>query len=316
MTNETPNRIRTQTISPNTELYNRSETGQLSPRLGFAGEFLRTVNIILIQQNLVALDQASVIDALNALPLKLQRRALEASYQGIVNSFLTYSHHSLTSSLMRTIELCSEKAPDFQIGLEDELQAIDPEKYYSSYGDEFGKALNQLRTTSNAYVVALSLGFHAITIANPASAPNEPVILNHIDTAINVLRKKLQQTLVPGGKIKGSLLLSTLISPCDGRFSRYLPYYEIYNNATGFQALISHANEEQYPSHGVSIRPCEPSKQHALLADTLIDLIDCFQSLRDARLSYLPEDAAESSATLAVHEATPGGELLGDSGNP
>ncbi|AQH06216.1 hypothetical protein A9R05_45340 (plasmid) [Burkholderia sp. KK1] len=305
MTNETLNRIRTQAISSDTELYNRSETGQLSTRLGFVGDFLRTVNIILIQQNLVTQDQASVIDALDALPVKLQRRALEADYQAIVNSYRTYFHHNLTPLLIRTIELTTEKAPQFQTGLDDELRSVDPAKYYSSFGDEFGKALNQLRTTSNAYFVVLSLGFLALTISSPTTAPSESVILDHIDAAIEVLRRKLLDTLVPDGRVKGSLLLATLISPRDDRFSRYLPYCEKYSDATGFQTLISHANDAQYPGDGVSISHCEPSKQHALLADTLIELIDCFQSLRDARLSYSPGNTGDSGGTPAVHDAAP-----------
>ncbi|MEM5327392.1 hypothetical protein VSR34_12405 [Paraburkholderia sp. JHI2823] len=311
MNNETPARMITQTLSANTELYNRCEaTGHLLPRLGFAGDFLRTVNILQVQQNVVVqnvvmLDQAAVIDVLDALPAKLQRRALVTSYGAILNSFRSYTDHNFADMLMRTIALCNEKAPEFQLGLVDELQAIDPEKYWGYSKKASDAALEPLRTTSMAYVGMLMLGFHALTISRPATASRETVILGQIDEALTVLRQKLRETLVPGGRVKGSLLLSTLINPDDTRFGRYLPYHGSYSSPTGFQALISQANTLDCPSiSGVAVSPCKPSEQHALLADMLIEIIECFESLRKLRLNYLPEAAAESSATLAVNPAS------------
>lgn len=307
MTDDTQARISTQTLGPDTEIYNRDDMGRLSPRLGFVGDFLRTVNITQVQHNVVMLDQASVVEALNVLPMKLHRRSLEASYQAIVNSFRTATHNNLPPMLMRTIELCNEKAPDFRIGLEDELQAIDPNKYYSTYKNTFKETLDQLRTASDAYTVVLSLGFHALTLCSPTTAMTETVNLEQIDQAIEILTRKLKQTLIPNGEVKGSLLLATLINPKDNRFSHYLPYYGVYNSPAGLQSLLSKANESRFSSDGVSISPCEESRQHALLADTLVDLISSFQLLLNGRRSYSSTLAAEPDSTTAIHGPASGG---------
>ena len=300
MTDDTQTRISTQALGPDTELFNRNDMGRLSPRLGLVGDFLRTVNVTQVQHNVVIFEQSSVLKALNVLPIKLHRRSLEASYQAIVNSFRTATHNDLQPMLIRTIELCNEKAPDFRIGLEDELKAVHPENYYSTFKDTFKEALDQLITAAEAYAVVLSLGFHALTLCSPNTAKTETVNLDQIEEAIEILTRKLKQTLIPNGEVKGSLLLATFMNAKDDRFSRYLPYYGAYNSAKGLQNLLSNANENRYYSDGVTISPGQASHQHALLADTLIDLINSFQLLHDGRRSYSSTRSAESNSGTEI----------------
>lgn len=302
MTSNMLSRSLAKPLDDTTELYKRDSSGRLLPRLGFAGDFMRSVNIIQVNQQVQINDTAPIVEALKTLPQNLHRRALVPSYQAIINSFATYTHHNLPSMLIRTIELTTEKSPDFRMGLEDELQATDPS--IPCYKQDFDKSLRQLKSAGNAYAVVLSLSYHALTICSPETAASETTILGQIDDAIFSLRQKLVDTLTPDGCIKDSLLLATLIKPKDERFERYLPYCPQFADAAGFQQLIARANEERYESRGVRISAQEASRLHAQLAETLIELIKCFESLRTARLTYsgLDEDLQAGTSATAIYK--------------
>lgn len=287
MSRKKPQHISGQTLNAKTELVNRSPTGEYLPRLGFAEDFLCQISIVNVQSNLYRLDPTPILNELKALPQTLRKQKLVPFYTAVVNHYSHFKRLSRLDSVNSIFELATLNSPEFEFALQEELDSIDPEPYANIH--TFTKeVLSPLENLVDVYLGLLTLFFEATAILFPEGAATEDVIENHINDALRLLRKKLQQTVAPGNCIQGSLLLQSFCQPDSNHFDRYLRYEGRAYSVQGVQELVKYANETR-SSGTVTITVPTGLERHRLLADKLIELIDKFQALLKAKQGYQPQ---------------------------
>ncbi|WP_122435429.1 hypothetical protein [Pseudomonas viridiflava] len=285
MANDTFAPIDGQRSGDRLEIYGRSPSGQFLPRLDFAQKLLRNINVYNVQINIASPDPTPIIEALRALPGQMQQKALLTHYDAIVGFYGHYLHLEDDEYLKKVFMLCAEHASKFESGLKDELAAIDPNQYSRHFERE---KLEPLSSLCHVYLGLLTFNFHAMTILHPDRAVGEPVIQGLLDRVIGMLRWKLRETLRPGNRLRGSLLLETFNHPDSDRFERYLQYEDRDNSVRGVQRLIASVDDKKEWMDEVSFDRPKTPKDFGKLADKLIELIDKFESLLAAKANYRP----------------------------
>lgn len=287
-------------LSADTELYNRVEGRRFSKRVGFVGDLLLAMDRTQPPRAELR-DDTRIIEALTSILASIRRDDLQHRYQAIIDSFQKYATHGMQDKLERIDYLCDEGAPAFQGAFEKEFDGFFTSKNSSVYSVK--EKLASIVDAADAYMVVLSIGFHSLTIRCNETAHLDPVLLPKIDAAIQLLRQRLESTLLLGGKARWSLIGALLFSG-DARFQKYRPYCSQYPGDDGLQRLVVSANEitprdGYYEGHHVSAE--RPSPACILYADTLIELIARFEVLRKIRLGFEP-GAASSPDPMATAE--------------
>lgn len=272
-------------LSPDTELYNRVEGRHFSKRVGFVGDLLLAMDRSQPREAEMR-DDSRIIEALTGILGSMRRDNLQHRFQAIIDSFQKYAVHGMPDKLERIDHLCDESAPAFQGAFEKEFDGFFTSRASSIY--TVREKLTSIVNAADAYLVVLSIGFHSLTIRSNETAHLDPVLLPKVDAAIELLRQRLESTLLLGGKARWSLIAALLFSG-DARFLKYRPYCSQYLGDDGFQRLVVSANEivprdGYYEGHQVSAE--RPNPACILYADTLIDLIARFEALRKIRLGF------------------------------
>lgn len=276
----------TSTDAKKLEVYRREESGKLSPRLGFMGDFVKEIHVTNINQ-VIHFNQEEILQEIRSLPATLHRRNLLTKYQAIFDSYQSHSHHNDLQSLDQLIQLCTESAPEFEQGLLDELAdtKIDPNLYVYQTQN-----FDKVEAAAKAYCTILALNFHAITIRHPSTAATEPVVLKRIKSAIKCLIDKLNNVLMPRNSLNNSLLLKSLLDSHSKKFPVYLSYIESHTNgAEGIKNLLLSTIRPNTYEPDLFLEYPKISRDYDKLADLLISLIERFQKLLKMRNDFKPE---------------------------
>lgn len=274
------------------EVYARADNGQFLPRLTRAGLLLKSVNVEItnIQFNVARPDLTPVFDLLRALPHQLQHKALLKSYKGALNLYENYLEHGDDLYLKEVLLRCASEVPDFESGLENALEAVVPDQYDFRFANG---QLEPLKSLCNSYLGMLAYHFHAVTIHHPDTAAKESTIQGFIDRAIGMLKKKLRETLMPGNTIDGSLYLEAFHEVDSDRFERYLAYDDRAVSSQDIRKFVAFANRNGKRDNEIRLDKPKVGSNVRMLADTLIELIDRFETLLTAKNSFRPQTKGE-----------------------
>ena len=94
-----------------------------------------------------------------------------------------------------------------------------------------------------------------------------------------MLRRKLQDTLLPGGNTKDSVLLEVFLLEDINRFEHYAHYDGRYCSIKGVQRFVQLANCNSEYRSSILIEQPHPGGEHRKFADKLIQLIEKFETL-------------------------------------
>ncbi len=277
-------------VSPKDEIYPRDIAGQIGPRLGVVGDLVPTLNcyqIIVVEK----LNEERIIEAIWGMLEGNRLQELRLSYEAILDTFQTYVDHGDLETLVRTQYLCTEEAPKFGGAFKKALTEFNPYLCRNFREDALKNALDPLITAADAYLVVLSIAFHSQTKRTPSTALNDRVVLPKIEAALELLEKRLENTLLPDGTVKGSPMASLLLRGKAHWFLDYYPYCKEYVGAAGIVQMTSEANEMKSEKYweGYMASSQIPSDVYYDFADTLIELIVRFKALRTIRLNFDPD---------------------------
>ena len=271
------------------EVYGRAANGQFLPRLALANNLLKSVNVGItnIQVNVASPpDLTPVFDALRALPQLLQDKTLQKNYRAVLNHYENYLHHGDELYLKDVLLRCATEVPDFEFALEETLKALAPDPYDYRFTP---KKLEPLKSLCNSYLGMLAYNFHAVTIYHPDTATDETAIQGFIERAIDMLRDKLGEILLPGNVYEGSLYLEAFHEVDSDRFERYREYDGRSVASQNIRKFVAAANMNDEFSRTVSLGKPRVDGSFRQTADTLIELIDKFRALLRAKKNYRPQ---------------------------
>ncbi|MNJ36361.1 hypothetical protein D3C77_311460 [compost metagenome] len=138
--------------------------------------------------------------------------------------------------------------------------------------------------------MVLAIAFHSLSVRHSETANLDEVILPKIEDAIELLRSRLEMTLLTCGEAKRSLIGYLLFSG-DPLFLKYKHHCRGYQGDEGFQRLVVSSNELEgngkvYEGHKVG--GYWPGDMYLMFADCLIELIGKFEALREIRINFQP----------------------------
>lgn len=275
------------------EVYGRAPNGQFLPRLALANDLLKSVNVEItnIQVNVAMQpDLTPVFDALRALPQQLQDKALQKNYRAVLNHYEHYLHHGDEIYLKDVLLRCTTEVPDFESALEETLKALAPDKYEYRF---FENILKPLKSLCNSYLGMLAYNFHAVTICHPDTATDETAIQGFIERAIGMLKEKLGETLQPRNTYEGSLYLEAFHEVDSDRFERYREYAGRSVDSQAIRKFVAAANMDPQYSETVSLNKPRVDASFRQTADTLIELIDRFRELLEAKKNYRQQGTSD-----------------------
>ncbi|WP_339493089.1 hypothetical protein [Pseudomonas sp. EA_15y_Pfl2_R67] len=276
------------------EIYQRAANGQYLPRLALADHLLKSVNVAVtnIQVNVERpTDLAPVFGALRALPQHLQHKGLLKSYRAVLNHYENYLHHGGELYLDDVLKRCATEVPEFESALEEVLEGM---ALPGPFDFEFeANCLKPLISLCNSYLAMLAYNFHAVTIRHPNTAATEEIIEGFIERAIDLLKKELGGTLMPGGEIQDSLYLEAFHELDTDRFERYLTYDGKSDSSQNIRKFVALANRNNKRDDEVRLAKPRVNSNVRLLADTLIDLIERFEALLAAKKNFAPQADGE-----------------------
>ncbi|HGN1722255.1 TPA: hypothetical protein ACRNX7_003786 [Pseudomonas aeruginosa] len=275
-------------VSPKDEIYSRNSAGQIGPRLGIVGELVPALDCykVVIDKR----DDERIISAIRSMIEENHLRALRCDYEAICDTFQSFIDHDDLESLVRAKHLCTEAGPRFGAAFEQALQEFHPYNYERCRTDRVKDALKPLIVAADAYLIVLSIGFHALTKLTPSTALNDRVVLPRVEKSIQLLETRLHSTLLPGGMVKKSPMASLLLNGEKEWFLEYYPYCIGYSGEAGILQMVVEANEvesEHWQEYRASRNTPEPS--YYAFADTLIEILSRFKALLAIRLSFNPD---------------------------
>ncbi|RMT18860.1 hypothetical protein ALP52_04608 [Pseudomonas amygdali pv. mori] len=204
-------------VGPKDEIYSRNSAGQIGPRLGIVGELVPALNCykaVVVEKR----DDERIIAAIKGMLEEIRLRDLSFDYEAIIDTFQSYVDHEDVESLVSTKQLCTQAAPKFGAAFEQALQEFSPYSYRGYRENALKNALKPLIAAGDAYLIVLSIGFHSQTKRMPSTALNDNVVLPRVDKAIRLLETRLDNILLPGGKVKRSPIASLLLRGKIGLF--------------------------------------------------------------------------------------------------
>lgn len=278
-------------VDPSAEIYLRNKAGQLGSRLGIVGELvpaLECFSTVIIERS----NDERIIAAIKLMLEEARREELEFEYQGIIDAFQLYVDHGDSKSLEHTRELCTAAAPKFSAAFKRTIESFNAYTSERWTESSVNSSLTQLIAASDAYLIILSIGFHAQTKLTPATALNDRVVLPKIVDAIEFIEERLESTLIPGGRVQRSLMASLVLRGRHEDFLYYYPYCKSYNGDAGVIKMVAAANEQERDSRGYWQGFKATDKIHGYsyyaLANSLIQILNRFKKLRDIRLNFKP----------------------------
>lgn len=282
-------------VDPSVEMYPRNEAGRLGPMLGVVGQLvpaLECFKTVVIERN----NDERVIAAIKIMLDEARRQELEFEYEGIIDAFQLYVDHGDSHSLLDTRSLCTAAAPKFAAAFETTVESFNA--YTSKFWPKSSvdSALAKLISAADAYLIILSIGFHAQTKLTPETAPKDRVVIKKIESAIKFLEERLEFLLLPGGRVQRSPMISLIITGNQDRFLYYYPYCKGYAGEAGVVKMIAAANEKKRDENGrwqgFKVDDELHSYSYYALADALIEILSRFKKLLDIRLSFNASDPA------------------------
>jgi hypothetical protein len=282
-------------VSPKDEIFSRNSAGQIGPRLGVVGELVPALDcykVVVVEKR----NDERIIAAIRGMLENIRLQDLSLDYEAIIDTFQSYVDHEDVESLVSTKQLCTQAAPRFGAAFEQALKEFAPYSFKGYHEEALKNALKPLIAAGDAYLIVLSIGFHAQTKLMPSTALNDSVVLPRVDKAIRLLETRLENTLLPGGTVKRSPMASLLLRGKIEWFLYYYPYCGGYSGEAGIVKMTAEANEEEkekgreerWQGYRASLEI--PDYAYYALADTLIELLHRFKTLRAIRLNFDPDD--------------------------
>lgn len=256
------------------EIFHRSSDGRIQPRSGFVEDLICRIQIMNVQNTTVNLDPTPIVEALKEQANDDRLQTLMNGYQTLV---LHYGDYCETNDrhYLRDISLEAKKGvPSFAGALQRQLDVIDPSNWF-----KLEERIKPLDALCDAYLKLFTLHFFAKTTLHPLTKLNSYSLQPQIQEAIEMLRRKLQNTLLPGGKTRESVLLEVFLLKDSNRFEHYAHYDGRFCSIQGVQRFVQLANSNSDSRSGVLIEKPHPGIEHKNFADKLIRLIEKFETL-------------------------------------
>lgn len=256
------------------EIFHRSPDGRIQPRSGFVEDLICRVQIMNVQNTTLNLDPTPIVEALRAQADDDRLDTLLDGYQTLV---LHYGDYCETNDphYLRDISLEAKKSVSrFAGALQRQLDVIDPSNWF-----QLEERIKPLDAICDAYIKLFALHFFAKTTLHPQTKSNAYSLQPQIREAIEMLRRKLQDTLLPGGNTQDSVLLEAFLLKDSNRFEHYAHYDGRYCSIQGVQRFVQLANCNSEYRSSILIEKPHAGREHRKFADKLIQLIEKFETL-------------------------------------
>ena len=256
------------------EIFHRSPDGRIQPRSGFVEDLISRIQIMNVQNTTLNLDPTPIVEALRAQADDDRLDTLLDGYQTLVLHYADYCETN-DPHYLREISLEAKKSVSrFAAALQRQLDVIDPNNWF-----KLEERIKPLDAICDAYIKLFALHFFAKTTLHPQTKSNVYSLQPKIREAIEMLRRKLQDTLLPGGNTKDSVLLEVFLLEDINRFEHYAHYDGRYCSIKGVQRFVQLANCNSEYRSSILIEQPHPSGEHRKFADKLIQLIEKFETL-------------------------------------
>ncbi|WP_421556446.1 hypothetical protein [Pseudomonas kitaguniensis] len=256
------------------EIFHRSPDGRIQPRTGFVEDLICRIQIMNVQNTTLNFDPTPIVEALRAQADDERLNTLLNGYQTLV---LHYGDYCETNdpNYLKDLSLEAKKGePGFAGALQRQLEVIDPSNWFQL--EERTKPLDAI---CDAYIKLFTLHFFAKTTLHPQTKSTIYILQPQIRKAIEMLRRKLQDTLLPGGNIQNSALLEAFLLKDSNRFEQYAHYDGRYCSIQGVQRFVQLANCNSEHQSSILIEKPYAGSEHKEFADKLIQLIEKFETL-------------------------------------
>lgn len=256
------------------EIFHRSPDGRIQPRSGFVEDLISRIQIMNVQNTTLNLDPTPIVEALRAQADDDRLDTLLDGYQTLVLHYADYCETN-DPHYLREISLEAKKSVSrFAAALQRQLDVIDPNNWF-----KLEERIKPLDAICDAYIKLFALHFFAKTTLHPQTKSNVYSLQPKIREAIEMLRRKLQDTLLPGGNTKDSVLLEVFLLEDINRFEHYAHYDGRYCSIKGVQRFVQLANCNSEYRSSILIEQPHPGGEHRKFADKLIQLIEKFETL-------------------------------------
>ena len=256
------------------EIFHRSPDGRIQPRSGFVEDLISRIQIMNVQNTTLNLDPTPIVEALRAQADDDRLDTLLDGYQTLVLHYADYCETN-DPHYLREISLEAKKSVSrFAAALQRQLDVIDPNNWF-----KLEERIKPLDAICDAYIKLFTLHFFAKTTLHPQTKSNVYSLQPKIREAIEMLRRKLQDTLLPGGNTKDSVLLEVFLLEDINRFEHYAHYDGRYCSIKGVQRFVQLANCNSEYRSSILIEQPHPGGEHRKFADKLIQLIEKFETL-------------------------------------
>lgn len=256
------------------EIFHRAPDGRIQPRSGFVEDLICRVQIMNVQNTTLNLDPTPIVEALRAQADDDRLDTLLDGYQTLV---LHYGDYCETNDqhYLRDISLEAKRGVSgFAGALQRQLDVIDPSNWF-----KLEEKIKPLDALCDAYLKLFALHFFAKTTLHPQTKSNAYSLKAHIQEAIEMLRRKLRDTLLPGGKTESSVLLEAFLLETSDRFEHYAHYDGRYCSIQGVLRFVQLANSNPEYESSILIMKSNSGRAHREFADKLIQLIEKFETL-------------------------------------
>lgn len=280
-------------VDSSAEIYPRIDRGKFGGRLGVVGDLVPALDcfrMIVVERS----NDERIISAIKSMLEKARQQELGFDYECIIDTFQSYVDHGDSESLVSAKGLCTTAAPKFAEAFKQSLDKFNPYAYEYGNIDYIKNSLKPLIAASDVYLIVLSIGFFTQTKLMPSTALNDRVVLPRIDNAIKLLEDRLENTLLPGGRVARSLMASLLLRGKHKCFLEYYPYCRNYTGEAGVVKMVAAANEKEENDRGYwqgyNASSDTPGNAYYVFADTLIELLNRFKKMRYIRLNFNQND--------------------------
>lgn len=270
------------------EIFHRSPEGRIMPRSGFVDDLICRIGITYVQQTTVNLDPAPIIEAIKTLSDDARLQTLMDGYKTLVFHYEDYCDTKDPSYLQDINLQAKNSVPGFAGALRNQLDVIKPEEWF-----QIEKKFRLLYTLCDTYIKVFALHFFARTTLHPQTKSNVYRLQPQIHEAIEMLRCKLQDTLLPNGSSDNSVLLEAFLMKDSDLFEYYAHYDGRYCSIQGTQRFVMLANSNSPRHSNILIEKPVPGIEHKNFANRLIQLIEKFETL--SRVTSFIETADEES---------------------
>lgn len=273
-------------ITNQSEIYNRGNNGQLSPRVGVISDLLNIINpqtVINIQVNNISVDLTDITKKLDFLPIELGKRDLNVKYNEIkkcLENYLTYKKKGILEELMNK---CQNYSPLFDQIIKEQSGNI------NTNNSSFKNDLAYFEAICDAYVTVLGIYLFSVVILYPESVEKESAINGHLIEIDESLRALIRRSLIPNRiHISETLLAESFLNKDNNQFNKYFLYSGYQNNPDGVKKLLIDCNGQKRYHEGIHIdTPSNYRKSYdSMLANKAIELLENFNEVHNARINY------------------------------